>query len=147
MSNWDILKILPFFWLWTQDANGFFWCRSFRPNYWYHSLLPQKYFCLVIWDLGHFFVSLISPITGNQLIFKYVSDFEVPLFFNFLSACVFTFLFWTFLGKKPPIWAYRCSQSTQNNMWSEEDLFWKKPLPILISMTMFFYVPKWRMEV
>ena len=31
---------------------------------------PQKYFCGVICDLGHFFVSLIWPITRKRLICK-----------------------------------------------------------------------------
>ena len=30
---------------------------------WYHSLLPKKPFGRVIWDLGHFLVSLIWPVT------------------------------------------------------------------------------------
>ena len=44
-------------------------------------------------------------------------------------------LFWK---NSPSEHIISCSHSPQNLMWSGKDLFWKKPLPTLISMIMFF---------
>ena len=59
-------------------------------------------------------------------------------FFNLLSDCLFTFLVVDHFWKNSLSEHISCARSPQNLTRSEEDLFGKKPLPILISMTMFF---------
>ena len=120
-----------YFWLWLEAARENFWgrhtlCRIFRPIDWYHSLVPKSFFSGVIQDLGPFLESSFWPITRKRLFFLYTFDFEVPLFFNFLSDGLFTFLGgWPFL-KTFPIIGIHSPRSPLSLTRSEEIyLFWK----------------------
>ena len=99
------------------------WCRIFRPINWYHSLVPPKQCCQVIWDLGHFLVSLLWPVTW-KLIFEVWFWFWGLIIFQFpirLPSLFFSDLFWK--NSLPgPVSLFH---SPHNFTLSKEDLFWK----------------------
>ena len=87
------------FWLWLEMQT---YMQNFRPIDWYYSLLHKRFFCQVIWDLHHFLVSLIWPVTQELRVFEVWFQFWGAIFFSisYQNAYHF-FLVWTFLEKLP----------------------------------------------
>ena len=89
-----------------EHTSGFFWnshgwCRIFRRIFWYHRLLPQKFFCRVIWDLGHFFDFGFWPVTRKRLILETWFRLWGPLCFQFPTRWpIFIFYFLQIFWKK-----------------------------------------------
>ena len=120
-------------------------CRIFRQIDWYHSLVPKNFFSGVIQDLSPFLESSFCTITQKRLFFPYTFDFEVPLFFNFLSDGLFTFLGgWPFL-KTFPIIAIQSPRSSEFDAVRRIFVLGKKPLLIVNFTFRVMWRIKWRM--
>ena len=104
------------------------WCRNFRRIFWYHSLVPPIFFITSYSGFKPFW-----PITRKRLIFEIWFRSWAPIFFNYLSDGLFTFLGVEFFWKLSLLLQF--SHPVLLNLTRPEELFvLEKTLLILISI-------------